>query len=1235
MSQDDPVKHPLRDLLKVPYELDKILRIFAAGIEELQASGAPLNEITEQQARDLLPKSRGNLMRDYVRLDAQDPTWFDLWCHVLQMVGLHITYLSERPRPLPEIQNACFLAFCLAPRPLLTGVADAPFTAKQLNWDADPMGPEEFADKLAAARGKELWADPPPQPELFHRFACEKDDVRQAARRLWQIILHNGFLESWKDPKRGGQDMAGFIHQTLEEYFAAERFGVLFSQQAASFDPDSAEEVPNYLRYRKYDEMLHIVIGTVFHERQGEVATILRYLVQRGARYEATRQCLLKAEFVEQQAQEQLAAMALDFSRNQQIPDRWRAAALRCLGTPRLEVERGVFQALVQDPGLAEAPEAWKALLDQVRSRWTEASAARAMVEQGIVIRCAAAEDGPARRKELLVATAQWVQDREEAGLDQLLVDQLLRHMTDDMEAMAAVWQALTTGHRWPLSTAAWGQLLSACTDASLFARMLSHKFEGRPAALQVHYPDSAAVARDVLRLGCLNQGWAAAVAALLDVPDAVQHQVLDAALEVCQQQGDFPAAVAQRAWKADAEDLLESGFVDAFVAWIMTVEPAGRPNGWAHWISGAFDRTQHKRHRFGKVLPQLTLLAIQTLQAPADTLASLAAKISKQTRQRKAAFLRQLVNVRQSPPAALRAAFNALAPGDESALAAVLVAARVRREELDERALVIYWEQAPAERLYDLVYAGGGGERFVKWSPRLLERALLGISYSSPTQTQCDAVQRLSLGAHAYSTKIVIYTSIGQRDAFRMSHPGHPSYPPGSDGFDSLMRLLADGLTGEAAYILRQHSEHRDAACEHAEQAGLLQRYEEALERTKGFSPAERVQARPFIADRTSDAALTRALSDGSLLLRQDVPKVLKSILADPDGSRASLGLRALARASIWCATGDEHSVGLKQNARFVADGSWRSDQLQRVVEMLLEIGGDSMDELWLLRHLLKDEPDGIDTTSRALRMEMFWSQRRTLWLDDLSEEQMLRSSRGRAGQRRLQQIRDEREQHEKRLRAKQQRLEQLLASTDGLNKEHLVHLLEQLSAHDWAKNLECPGRGDRRNFFFWELHKLNPDWMANPGRLKEAVALALKLPQALGSELCLDLIQQAPRWRDQGWPAWWPGFALGVLGGAAAFKVTLQDAQYLELLQTLFASQDAGHPDVPGAVAGLTTADRVKALERALEQALGSSAQVRARLGRTVAQLVELVEGKTGVHIYLRAEIITGPGADLHGAS
>lgn len=893
--------HPIAELRGNPFFLDKIIQIYQKRLDDRRYKG-----------KNLLPLQRGDLFRDYVEQESDDRRWFSLQRWMLSVLGLHMTYMETRALT-HGAENVLFVAFCIAPKDTLVGEGDSRLfeldDVKHVKGPTMARTPEQIAEDAKVSNGELLWECSARRRPLMRRFNCPKEEVVDKFRTLLGIICRNAFFETFDKESL-------FAHQSIQEYFAAERFGELYRQTASEYLDDSPS-VPEYLRLRRYDEMLHIVLGCVFHSQQDALRTILRCMIVKGSRFVDLAECLPKAEYVDSDAAAMLRGMVGEFIEIPTAADEPRAAAVRCLPFLATPPEKG--EELLRHGALDEGAHTWKSLLDlALEFRKGNVQGFPAMVEGAIAVRAQhARKNAQSRREELLVATSEWVRAGSHDFLNGFLVDQLVAGLDAEdppIKFISAVWDGLKSGATFALSRQQWGLLLDSLNDPTLYSNVLTHPHDRRDTYLRDHFVDNDKMVAEIRRLAENEQGWEEPVCALLETQQSLGRDpgdlVRDVA-DVCRRNDSYPAPLLKAVWQLAPDSLCEADFDRQCLQWLAQQDPSDRPTGFGGWVGASIRGARRPVQRvFARDLEMLAALAITPNSTIADPLVAAISSIVEASSYKSSTPFDRFLRVDTTT---LLVSFDGWGDADVFQRNALLVSVRKRREELDDDALFEFWQGDPAERFFFLLYVGGGSDQFVRSRPDKIRDVIRTARWAHDpkglrtVKENGEYIASLQSQATEYSTKVTLFRNLGGTQCQHLfaQHPGHPAPTPGSRAFAGFRRLLEYGMTDEAAYYLNTNESTWDAVeqCLREQALPLLGRFTQAKYHSQRFSTYRQSERAGRVRDEElrARAGLGQLLAHPDWLRPEQISLLLKTLIAEGDDGLSVKRLQVLDRASVW----------------------------------------------------------------------------------------------------------------------------------------------------------------------------------------------------------------------------------------------------------------------------------------------------------------------------------------------
>ena len=314
---DGTIPESVKDLRKNPFFLDKLIGIF---------------KITKT-----FPTTRGDLFKDYIELYKEYPDWWNLQNWMLKILGMHMTFLNKTFIPELEVISILSKAFCIAPSKYFYDgkncLLDSNIKISNLNF----LGPEELI---------------PDNSELgfLDRFEGEVGIVRKAFFEVYDLIIKNKNVQV-----SGG--IGTFMHQSFQEYFAADRFADLYEK--------NPQGIIKFLRDKRFDEMFHIVVGCIFKDRKDSIYDIIETLILKGFHLEFAFDCILKAEWIETKSEKVLVEICQkQYLEKGNMPDEARALALKIIHYLDEKNECFLFKHLQKNPFPNEQRKLWATILD-------------------------------------------------------------------------------------------------------------------------------------------------------------------------------------------------------------------------------------------------------------------------------------------------------------------------------------------------------------------------------------------------------------------------------------------------------------------------------------------------------------------------------------------------------------------------------------------------------------------------------------------------------------------------------------------------------------------------------------------------------------------------------------------------------------------------------------------------------------------------------------------------------
>jgi len=443
-------------------------------------------------------------------------------------------------------------------------------------------GPEE-TESLLTQLGKKTICNNKVFAEFVKRFdAGCRESVWTKFEELLDRIRTNGYFEPDKT--------ARFMHQSIQEYFAALRFAQLYEQDPKYLD--------DFIRFRKFDEMLHIVIGCVFEEKLHIIRDILHAMVK-VSHLKEVRDCLSKAEHIDDPARAILPEEIGRFIYDPLSPDQARAVALECL--PYLikkEECTALFVRFLSELDLGERTAAWHSLLNVTYSQCSE-NRFRRLLELGL--------DRRNHRDELLIATAKWVRANRHQFLVQYLIKKLECAITPESnpKVSKAIWQAIK-GLPFEMGFDDWASILDQLDEPQLFSEILTYKHEDRQLHCRLYFTE-ARLAKAVQRFSATETDWHIPLGSILRMAreaDRLSPQIISQVIEICMRRKEFPTALLDQMWQMDAATILDLEIDLRTLEWCLNQELDRRPAGIGKRVSQCLEQAVTDRAIMGHAKP-------------------------------------------------------------------------------------------------------------------------------------------------------------------------------------------------------------------------------------------------------------------------------------------------------------------------------------------------------------------------------------------------------------------------------------------------------------------------------------------------------------------------------------------------------------------------------------------------------------------------------------------------------
>lgn len=783
--------HTIAELRTNPYFLDKIIRIYQARLKE---TNKYKSEDIKVKTREAMPVNRGDLFRGYIELEAINKDRFPLQHWMLSVLGLHMTYAEITDCPLHEAENVLFVAFCTAPMGYLVDPNPNPLFKKEVvKGEARKRNPEGILKEIRKVKETFLWESSKTRKKpLFKRFNCKEELVVRKFRELLKTIAINAFLE-----KVGNE--YSFSHQSLQEYYAAEHFVVLYKDIIDSFEK-SLKTVPEFLRFRRYDDMLHIVIGCVFHDQQETISKILKYLLEVGSRFRDVRDALEFAEYIDDSAKKMLLKLVLHFIKNVNAPDELRAAAIDSI--QYLDIDSKEVHDLLANPLLLDGPETWKALLElNFQLCDTTIEIFDNKVFTAIISRAeAAGDDALRRRSELLIATSEWVNAHKGIALRTQLINEIILGLGKNypnLQLSGPVKDTLLKGDIFPLSSHQWKDLLANIVDPHLYTEILEYQHNDRNDFLRKVFSNEQIIINEIERLGEKSDGWDQSFIALIKIQQILKLNpipILRSVIKICEIKENYPKLLSEFLWNMNLTTLCKVDFDKNYLNWFMKQPIDKRPAGFSTLIKNAVYRTRSNKTiaKFAYNLELISSLAVTLDAKVADDLTNV---ISRLIEKLPVDFASPFLRMYSFRRIRLLKELNKNVVTGQNQNTAVLILLRMHRDKLNDNDLIKYLSEDVESRILNVVYIGASTDRFVRERPDLLKK----ISYK-----QEKVISILNSHNSAYSTRIVVYRHmycLGY--GYLVSHPLHPFPSLKSPSYASFCRLLKYNLIDEASYQL------------------------------------------------------------------------------------------------------------------------------------------------------------------------------------------------------------------------------------------------------------------------------------------------------------------------------------------------------------------------------------------------------------------------------------------------
>ena len=822
-------------LARNPFFLDKIARVYIHNLRK--SSGVSM--------KAALPVNRGDLLREYVKLETEHKRWLKLQTWILQVFGLQMTYKGDTNPPDALMSNLLQLAFCIAPVNALAhdDEGSPPLEMSELNFDVNlpsktSWPPEKVAEFLATS-GDDVFNN----IQLIAHFKCSLSKMQGIFEEVSELIRKNAFLESWREETK---ENWAFAHQSMQEYFAAERFAQLYLDTK----PDQLEE----LRHIKFDDMMNIAVGCIFRENQEKIGDIITYILEKGSRFQDVSSHLEHTEHMDEKVREGIAALAQKAVANPCVPDFIRASAVNCMGHREIDAKNEVGSNLLSKNGLSEGPKTWTAILDLCHRQLPRDNFAsevcKALESRLLLYFSDKSESGrinwQERQEIFLSATARWLrhpeQNKDIDGFARYLGSELIRYAEEgksNTDVIELVWDIVTSVAPLPLNATELCCLVSSIRQPQLFAKILESKHTQRTGYLLELLKDKGAL-NQLERFRDIKD-WSISVAPILKALGELNQNpvpLIKSIMGICTAKNDYTENLMETIWGLQHCYLNQADFSKWYLSWLLTLTPTKRP---LHFDSRLENAVKKDNAFLIPVVDLIARIAITPRISQANRLLNVLELMSAD-----GSFSEnRSINLEPTDVVYRLKTWEGLS---EEEKAYVLIAGRRVKESLDKVALLRFWEKDLFQRFFLLLYMGGGTDKFVQERPDHIVEISLGLRSGRYPQLKDDQelyIKELDGSDTSYSTRIALhqYLSVvdsedsGRIYAHLTSHPGHPAPTPGGDNFLSLCRLLRYPKSKELAWYLLQRNESMWSEAEKAiisQHKELHPIFEEIVEKTR-----------------------------------------------------------------------------------------------------------------------------------------------------------------------------------------------------------------------------------------------------------------------------------------------------------------------------------------------------------------------------------------------------------------
>ena len=693
-------------------------------------------------------------------------------------------------------------------------------------------------------------------------------------------------------------DQKSFIHQSIQEYFAALRFDVLYED-----NPLSLQE---YLSFQKYDEMLHIVIGCVFQGRTDSIKDILKTLLDQ-TQIAEVRNALAKSEYIEPELKGLVHSRIQHYYRDSNAPAQVRGIAMECLPfLIEMDPKKDEIFSLLQDSSLKEHPETWEYLLE-VSYQWYKKAdfsddSFRNSLTEGLRIRN--------RRDELLIRTARWIDKNKYIFLNPLLADEFINTIQTEIynpKVSQTLWLVLKQNGGYFNSYNQWILALDSIEEPKLYDEILNHtEFD----SYYSDYFSPGKLEETMAVLSKAKEDWQIPLISMLKLVAKIGIQekiVTEQILSVCSAHGDFPQELLENMWQLNARTIVDFEIDTKTVDWYLNQPLSNRPTRLGKHIFESLTKEDAATIcYFDRIFPKLVQLAITPDNEFADHLISIIKLIADSCKECDSSSqqLELYLKLFVSDLNAIVTQFDNWLSLNQEEKSILQIVVRERRDEFDSKAFIPFWEKNLENNITVLLYMGKATDYFVRENPNLIRKVFPpGSLKEEVVESNLQYLIALKSNSPYYSTSITIYQAFSNSSKWEKlnRHPGHPRPVKGNDAFDSLIRLLQFDFTNEAAYILANNTNVWDQVEQDIPEE-LLTRFKAAKVAVDGFSPTK--ASRPKIIEKTqlNNESVIDELSKNSNLINVDlIPDLLEYLFGPIEKKKNKELLTSLSRSKAW----------------------------------------------------------------------------------------------------------------------------------------------------------------------------------------------------------------------------------------------------------------------------------------------------------------------------------------------